>query len=109
MNVRWLVGLSVLGAMGCDGGGEPTRTEDILALTGAAAGGETVYQTNCAVCHGADGAGGVGADLTTTVPTLGDEAIVDTVLDGTTGMQPFDNLSDQAIADVLAYLRQEHG
>ena len=109
MNVRWLVGMSLMGAMGCDGAEDPSRTDDILALTGAAGFGETVYQTNCAACHAADGTGGVGADLTVRVPATDDAVVVDIVLTGTTGMPAFGNLSDQAIADLLAYLRQEHG
>lgn len=108
MSVRVLVALGALGLVGCDGGGED-RVDAVLALTGDADGGAAVFANNCVACHGADGTGGVGADLTAVVPASDDAFIVGTVLDGTEGMQSFSNLTDQAIADLLAYLRREHG
>lgn len=110
MNVRGLMALGALVMVGCDGGGtEPDRVPEILALTGDAALGETVYQTNCAVCHAEDGTGGTGIDLTEHVPNHTDEELVQQALEGGEGMPPFDQLQNQALADLLAYLRETHG
>lgn len=82
---------------------EPTRTEDILSLTGDTTAGETVYTDNCSSCHGADGTGASGPDITGQVPGMTEEALVNLVLEGEGVMPAFDNLSDQEIADLVAY------
>jgi len=89
------------------------RTGGILELTGDPSNGETVYTDNCATCHAASGLGtndpdtpGTGADLTTAAGNSdGDKEYVGYILDGNGEMTPFaDILSDQDIADVLAYV-----
>lgn len=85
-----------------------SRVDDVLALSGDVANGAEVYDSSCAICHGDDGQGDIGSDLTTVVPTLSDEEIVEILLDGISGttMPAFSEaLDDQAIADVLAYIR----
>ena len=83
-------------------GGSGTRADDILALTGDATAGATIYSDNCAVCHGADGTGGGGPNITG--ESVGDEAI-NVVIDGKESMTAFgDVLSDQDIADLFAYM-----
>jgi len=81
------------------------RTEDILALTGDADAGASVYTSECAGCHGADGEGGVGPAMTTVVPAHTDAQFVDVVLVGVGEMPAHDYMDDQEIADVLAYSR----
>ena len=93
-----LVGLMIVGA--CDGGG--SRVDDILALSGDEAAGDALYAQNCAVCHGASGGGGSGPNLTG--ESL-DGEVVQVILSGEDEMQAFgDVLSDQEIADILAWL-----
>ncbi len=98
----WMA-LTVL-AMGC---GEPeesagTRGDDILALTGDADAGSAIYASNCSVCHSADGTGSTGPSL------LGESLDGETIaiiLNGEDAMPAFgDALSDQDIADLLAWL-----
>lgn len=81
-----------------DGDGE---YDAILELDGDIDAGETVYTTNCAGCHGADGEGVSGPALAGHLH--GDEEILETVFNGLGSMPAFD-LSDQEAADLLAYL-----
>lgn len=87
---------------GCDGGGSGSRVDDILALSGDEAAGDALYAQNCAVCHGAAGGGGSGPNLTGKSVT---GEVVQVILNGEDEMQAFgDVLSDQEIADLLAWL-----
>jgi mono/diheme cytochrome c family protein len=74
--------------------------------------GEQVYIANCAACHGGDGLGNIanpalaGADFTLGAP----EPVIEVVLHGRGVMPPFrDQLSDQAVADVVTYIRNAWG
>lgn len=90
-----------------DGGGDDNGA--ILDLTGDAAAGETVFTAGMcatAACHGSDGVSGQAPALDGVVGSRTDEQIIDSVLDGKGAMPPQD-LSDQQMADVLAWLRQE--
>lgn len=83
--------------------GGTTPSDDILSLTGDAANGETLYAAQCAGCHGVDGSG-TGAGPNITGEEVEDE-VVDIIVNGEESMPAFgDSLSDQEIADVLAYL-----
>lgn len=112
MNIRTLGAFALLTfTVACDGEAtptepdpEPTRTEDILALTGDAVAGETVYTNNCTGCHGADGTGVTGPDLTAYLPNATDEDFIDVVLNGQGVMGAFDSLADQDIADLTTYV-----
>lgn len=93
-------------APGC---GSPD-VDNILMLTGNADNGAMVYSSNCAVCHGDMGQGGQGIALKTEAAEESDEEIVETVLEGIETMPAFrDTLSDQQIADVLAFIRRDFG
>jgi mono/diheme cytochrome c family protein len=79
---------------------------------GGASGGDPgaeIYATRCAGCHGADGGGGVGPQLSDgnvvdTFPDVADEVAV--VTDGRGRMPAFgDRLTPQEIDDVVAYTR----
>lgn len=103
--------LLLLPSLACDSGGGDGDggggNADILALTGDAAAGETVFtSTACssAACHGADGMSGSAPSLSGVVSARSDDQVIDAVLDGKGGMPP-QNLTDQQMADVLAWLR----
>ena len=79
-----------------------SQASDILALTGDATVGETLFADNCASCHGADATGGSGPSL---VGEGFDEEQVDTILAGEEDMPAFGgDLQDQDIADIIAWL-----
>ena len=78
------------------------RVDAILALDGDAAAGETLYGSDCAVCHATDGSGGTGPSLQ---GGPSDQIVVDQVINGGGSMPAFDDYADQDIADVLAYLK----
>lgn len=116
---KWLT-TAFIGALtltiGCgdDTGGDTTPTDEIaaiVALTGDAANGATVYGDNCAGCHGADGTGSAaGPDLSGEIAEHSDEDIVTTIYNGDGSMPEYGTkLSEQEIADVLAHLRDLFG
>ena len=105
-------GLAVaLLALGCNGedGGKDTggggEIDAILALTPDLANGATVYDTNCALCHGDNGEGidGLGSDIRNETDQA---AVIDVVLNGNDdGMTAFrDFLTEQEIADVSGFV-----
>ncbi len=82
----------------------------ILGLTGDATAGEMVFSDNaCSVvgCHGPDGT--VDNPLGPLVMAASDEQIVDTFLNGKGSMPAQSSLSDQELADVLAWLNANFG
>ena len=102
MQVMLWTGLILMAACG-----DP-RVGEILELTGDADAGATLYDDNCAICHGDDGLGDIGSDLTERIPAMSDEEIVTTVLLGLSGttMPSFaDVLDNQSVADVVAYTK----
>ncbi|MBV1857672.1 MAG: cytochrome c [Nannocystaceae bacterium] len=109
-------------AIGCDGGDEDDtgggsggedRAATILALSGDAAAGATLFTSSgCSIdaCHGADGLAGMASpSLDTSVPASDDAQIVNTFLNGKGGMPQQSNLADQQLADLLAYVSDTFG
>lgn len=102
---------------GCDGEEEKDRETKILELEGNASAGEAVFSANCGTtdCHGPDGQGGVDAPdpapmpLDVLVGAREDLAIVRVMLNGLGNMTPQSHLSDQQLADVLAYVNETFG
>ena len=96
---------------GTDSGGDSGASEvdAILALTGDATAGATVFSNTCAGCHGADGASGYAANLVEEIPSKDDAFIVNIIINGDGGGMPAQDLSDQEVADVLAYVRATFG
>ena len=92
---------------GCGGDDETTTTEAATTETtggGAMADGAAVFASNCAVCHGADGTGGTGPDLTS-LTGLTKERVIDQVTNGGASMPPFgDQLSADEIGAVADYV-----
>lgn len=94
----WVVSLW-LAAAACG-----TDTSGITELTGDAANGQTLYEANCQGCHGASGNERAGAARE--AKESPDEA-AQVIRDGDGEMPAFgeDQLSDQEVADLLAYLK----
>ena len=103
MSSRWTwLGVIATLATAC---GDTQQADDILALEGDATNGEAVFSANCASCHGADGTGGSGPNL---IGEAGEDDAewVEIILGGEDTMPAFvDVLTDQEIADVLAWLK----
>ncbi|ASQ90503.1 cytochrome C [Prosthecochloris sp. GSB1] len=87
-------------------GVEPARVS-YSGDAAAIAEGEKIYVSNCAVCHNADGTGGIGSDLTG-VLTFGasPEDLFTSIADGREGgMPPFRRqLSETKIRKLMAFL-----
>lgn len=74
--------------------------------------GAQAYTSNCAVCHGAEGGGGIGPKLAGNSVLGGADFVVERVLNGFIehGMPPFrDSLNDHQIAAVVTYIRDAWG
>jgi len=104
-----LVSLSLLAVLAaCDGEADP-RIAEIEALTGDATAGANVFSANCASCHGADGTGGSGPDLTAHSDHSREEIIA--LVFGGEGLMPAfkDTLENQEIADVVEHVMTAFG
>lgn len=91
----------------------------IFAVAGSAAGdtnrGRSIYARSCLKCHGATGAGvpAIAKALKVEMKPLGgeevqkktDDEIKKNILEGTGKMQKVAGLSEQDVADVIAYVR----
>lgn len=79
---------------------------------GDAARGQTLYATNCAACHGSTGAGGVagGGAWTPNVNQYDDITIAEAIRVGPFQMPAFgaEQLSDQQVGDIAAFLEEVH-
>ncbi len=91
-------------------------TNDLADITqlpeGDAGRGQRVYATNCAACHGSTGAGGVagGGAWTPLVSSYEPATIAEAIRVGPFQMPAFgeDQITDQEIADVGAFLEEVH-
>ncbi len=82
------------------------RAERVLAATGDALNGASLFAANCARCHGADGTGDFGPNLYERVPMRDDETLARRLLLGLGPMPAWDSVfSDQELADLLVFLR----
>lgn len=99
-------------------------THSTINLSASIANGKKVYTEHCLTCHQADGLGipNMNPPLFKTTYVLGNKTrLIQIVLNGFTGdipindqyysntMPPHDFLSDQEIADVLTYVRNNFG
>ena len=86
----------------------PAAPEDVVEAAGGVD-GATVFDDNCATCHGGDGSGGIGPRLAggrvvAQFPDPADQIAV--VTHGRGGMPAFgDQLSEEEIAAVVEYTR----
>ena len=87
--------------------GPSEEAQQIASLTGDAAAGQPLYQSNCAVCHGQDARGGTyDVDLVDHATHHDDEHFAQVILSGDGDMPAFEGqLEDQEIADIIAYIR----
>lgn len=94
-------------------------TSLVLALLLAGCGGvpedatgPEIYATSCARCHGSNLEGGVGPALGSGAPSVdqSDEYLTTTISRGKGRMPSFGSaLSDDQIASVVAYIREQQG
>ncbi len=91
----------------CDGGTglEETGLEEVV---GDIERGVQVFAAACAGCHGADGSGGNGPGLMYLVKENNDSMLTQIILGGV-GDMPGQNLSNQEVVDVIAFLRDTYG
>lgn len=87
-------------------------TDSLWAMEQSSSGeseGERLYQTQCAVCHGSEGGGGVGVPLNMPdfLQTTSDQYLKKTIRLGRPGrvMPAFYSLSDQSIDEIIKYIR----
>ncbi len=83
------------------------RIDTIVSLTGNAAAGGPLWQTNCAGCHGDDGSGGSGGPETSgpAMPNdLTPVRLIEVALEGRGFMPSFAALEDAEIADLAAFV-----
>jgi len=82
------------------------RALAIAGLDGDRAEGEGVFTAQCKACHGADATGlDSAANLIEVTPNMTDEAFATVLLSGKGAMPAWDSLSNETLADVMAYIR----
>ena len=79
-----------------------SRVTTINGLKGDATAGKSVYTNNCASCHGSDAKSGSARE---NLPSKSASTAYTQIIDGKGSMPSFDNLSDQDIANVWAYVQ----
>lgn len=106
--LRLLIGPALLVTAGtlaaCGGGGSEKAQEGGHLYVGSP--GEVIYQDSCARCHGASQEGAIDAPAldATRMLSIGDEPMRMVILFGK-GRMPGFNLTDQELADVIAFIR----
>jgi mono/diheme cytochrome c family protein len=88
-------------------GGSPTRVEQVLALTGVASSGQTVYtMRGCAGCHGAAGKGVPSSGTPLASSVAQGSPFLTAVINGKGSSMPsFSSLPNQDLADLLAWAK----
>lgn len=86
-----------------------TDTENIVLLTDAASldAGSAIYVKSCAACHGPEGKGGIGVNLSDNQWIYGKEIknVFETIKNGTSkGMTSFSSLPDEQILQVSSFV-----
>jgi cytochrome c6 len=80
--------------------------------------GQEIYESICMSCHRAEGVGAEGTEGVPGIPALANNPfvtledprpVVQTVLNGRAGMPSFRGFSDEEIAGVVSYIRQDFG
>ncbi len=108
--------LALAFTLGCDSGddddggddetGGGDRVSTILGLTGDAAAGQAPYAANCGIdsCHGADGTASMSTN-STDITGASAMAMATSSIDGVLPNMPSQSfLSDQELADIIAYV-----
>jgi mono/diheme cytochrome c family protein len=104
---RIILGMAVMfGLAACGGGQNAMRSSAILALTGDAAAGQMSYASRCVMCHGPDGKSGTARhDVPGHAKNKPTETVNELLVGNAAGMPSYANLTDQQLADLLAYLK----
>jgi cytochrome c(L) len=87
---------------------EPEKLNLFTGNQEAIADGKTLFTGNkCAACHGAEGGGAIGPDLSDAYWIYGahDGAVFDVITTGRDGMPPFENLADEEVWKIIAFIR----
>jgi len=86
-------------------GGEQTEQ----AQEGETAGGdaESVFQSNCAACHGADLSGGAGPELTAVGSKYSAEEIAEIITNGTGSMPPQSQVAGEELDALSQWLSEK--
>jgi mono/diheme cytochrome c family protein len=86
---------------------QTARVDTIMGTAADEAAGAMVFTQTCgaAGCHGADGNAGSAPDLSDEIPEFDSEALGCLLLTGYEAMPSQASLSDQQLADVLAYVQ----
>ncbi len=100
-----LVGVLSISA-GCDSDDEETRSSKVLGLEGNRDAGEGIFTMGTCSADGCHSTAPSSTDLTDVVPNLTSETIVDSLINGKGLMPTQGALSDQQLADVLAYIEE---
>ena len=91
---------------------------DTAASTELIARGQEIYGSICIACHRPGGVGAEGTEGVAGIPALANnpfvtledpKPVVQTVLNGRAGMPSFRGFSDEEIAGVVSYIRQDFG
>ena len=89
----------------CSSASSSARASSIESLTADASSGQSLYASNCASCHGSNGASGSANKNVASVAKNQPTTAIDQILGGGDGMASFSSLSDQEIADIVGYLK----
>lgn len=92
--------------MGCSDAASTSsdRVATIDALTGDVTRGKGLYEAQCLDCHGANGRSGSASVDVGAFGKQDPKGAMAQILEGGGGMPAFDTLSDQDVADLVAYL-----
>lgn len=89
-----------------------TNTENIILLADAASldAGSAIYTKSCAACHGPEGKGGIGVNLSDNKWIYGKDIkkVFETIKNGTSkGMASFSSLPDEQILQVASFVLEK--
>lgn len=93
-----------------DNGDNTEQTENGGTDEGATAevDADEVFQTNCAMCHGADLASGTAPDLTEVGSRLSEDEIKDIIQNGRGAMPPIGDVQGEELDALATWLSEEH-
>ena len=115
--VAFLSALVACGGDSSDTAGADTAAADTSSnadssstadTSSGAADGAALYASHCAACHGADGSGGSGPNLSREVPTMTD-AQLETIIQNGRGRMPSIAVPEADLPVLIDYLRTTFG
>ncbi|MDB5086903.1 MAG: cytochrome c [Mucilaginibacter sp.] len=93
---------------GCSGNSGKTNTQPGTAPA-ALLPGRTLFENNCAACHGSNGGAGIAGAANLQISKADSTAIFKTISNGKNGMPPFkQSLSEKEIKQLTAYVSGLH-